>query len=168
MRSPFPRGWVWVGDDPAAVERARDTYPIGHVLEASLEASPAPSPAARFAAVFSGTQFASGASYIVRIGAAWVPAADGRLRIEVGVAAEPNGLDDELAGAVLAGARTVEAPPAGLLRFDRALVHPVDCKVAMYRRAGRVLAGLLADPPPDERALEVRAAELWRDAARSS
>lgn len=168
MRSAIPRGWVWIGDDPAAFERARDVYPIGHVLEASLEASPAPPPAARFAALFSGTQFASGASYIVRIGAAWTPAADGRLRIEVGVAAQGDGLDDELAAAVLAGARAVEAPPAGLLRFDRALVHPVDCKVVMYRRAGRVLAGLLADPPPDEPALAARALALWLADGRSS
>lgn len=65
-----------------------------------------------------------------------------------------------LAEEVLFGAREAAADHdfAGILRFDRGRVHPVDCKVHRYRKAARALTDLLAELPtiPDDARLGER------------
>lgn len=168
MYAKLARGWVWAEATAAgalAHERVRDAYPIGHVLRASLQGRGAAPEVPRFAALQSAVQHASGGSYFVRLGATLTPGPAGLLTIEVAVAAGERGLDPILADAVLVGAReaALEHDFAGVLRFDRGIVHMVDCKTQRYRQAARTLTGLLHELPAivDGAQLGERCETLW-------
>lgn len=168
MYAKLPRGWVWAEATAAgalAHERVRDVYPIGHVLRTSLEGRSLPPDVPRFAAMQSSTHHASGGSYFVRLGATLTPGLAGELTIEVAVAAGERGLDPILADAVLVGAREAAMAYnfAGVLRFDRSIVHLVDCTTLRYRQAARALTGVLAELPniTDSARLGKRCDALW-------
>jgi hypothetical protein len=168
MYAKLPRGWVWAEATAAgalAHERVRDAYPIGHVLRASLDGRGLPPDVPRFAALQSATHHSSSGSYFVRLGATLTPGLAGELSIEVAVAAGERGLDPILADAVLVGALEGAMPYnfAGVLRFDRGIVHMVDCKTQRYRQAARTLTGLLAELGnlADSAHLAERCEALW-------
>ncbi len=152
MYTKLTYGWIWADMSPAgalAPERTRDVYAISHVLETSLERRGAAPMVPRFVALHSANHHASGGSFYVRLGAVLMPGPTGVLTIEVAVGADDSGLDVALAEEVLLGAREAAADHdfAGILRFDRGRVHPVDCKVHRYRTAARALTNLLAELP---------------------
>lgn len=167
MYAKLARGWVWAESTAAgalAHERVRDAYAIGHVLRDSLDGRGAAPGEPRFAAMQVAMQHPGGA-FFVRLGAALTPGPAGVLGIEVAVAAGQSGLDGELAEAVLAAAREAAAGHAfaGLLRFDRGIVHQVDSKIGRYRQAARVLTTLLGELPTlaGSSQLGARCEALW-------
>ena len=162
MRAIFSRGWVWVGGeaDDGADAWTCGAYATGEVRTATLTGragTPAP---VRRCVLQHAWQTGTSASYTY-LGASLLPGRD-QLRVEV-VNGRPLGatLVDEILTGALAG--TVASDVPGVLRFDRARVLLVDLDPALYRRAARVIAELLASDLAalSETALGERTAALW-------
>lgn len=163
MRATFPHGWVWVGGegDDGADAWTCGAYEAGEVRTATLTGragTPAPE---RRCVLQHAWQTRTSASYTC-LGASLLPDR-ARLRIEV---VDGRHLGPTLTGEILAGALTGAAASnvPGVLRFDRARVLLVDLDPALYRRAARVIAELLASDLAalSEASLGERTAGLWR------
>lgn len=163
----IPRGRLWIGAGPDVLGdlAARTAIDVGSWIGRRSARPGAPVASRRFAALRSALHTASGGSYFVFLAAMLEPGEADWLDVQVAIdrAREIDRFEAPLAEVTLAGACAgAEALAcAGRLQFRWAQVHPVDCKPHTYAKAGRTLAGILAEQTDDARQLAARAAALW-------